>query len=95
MGVWISNYAEIIWKQNDPGEVIIDEIAGYLIKMGLLPFNLIKAAVGFLLFRIFDILKPFPIRNIERIRGGWGIMLDDVMAGLYAALILRILFIIW
>jgi phosphatidylglycerophosphatase A len=95
MGVWISNYAEIIWKQNDPGEVIIDEIAGYLITMGLLPFNLIKAAVGFLLFRIFDILKPFPIRNIERIRGGWGIMLDDVMAGLYAALILRILFIIW
>ena len=92
MGVWISNQAEVIWKKKDPGEVIIDEIVGYLITMGLLPFNLIKATAGFLLFRVFDILKPFPIRRIERIGGGWGIMLDDLVAGFYAAFILRVLF---
>ncbi|MGA1865240.1 MAG: phosphatidylglycerophosphatase A [bacterium] len=92
LGVWISNQAEVIWKKKDPGEIIIDEIVGYLITMGLLPFSLIKAIAGFLLFRIFDIFKPFPIRRIERIGGGWGIMLDDAIAGLYAALILRVLF---
>lgn len=94
LGVWISDRAEAVWKKKDPGAVIIDEIVGYLITMGLLPFNLIKATVGFLLFRVFDILKPFPIRRIERIGGGWGIMLDDLVAGFYAALILRLLFMI-
>ena len=83
---------EVGWEKKDPGEVVIDEIVGYLITMGLIPFNLIKAIVGFFLFRVFDILKPFPIKRIEQIGGGWGIMLDDVIAGLYAALILRILF---
>lgn len=92
LGVWISCKAEVILEKKDPGEVIIDEIIGYLITMGLIPFNLIKAIAGFLLFRLFDILKPFPIRRAERIQGGWGIMLDDAIAGLYAALILRILF---
>ncbi|MGA1842680.1 MAG: phosphatidylglycerophosphatase A [bacterium] len=92
LGVLISKQAEVVWKKKDPKEVVIDEIVGYLITMGLLPFNLIKAPAGFLLFRMFDILKPFPIRRIERIEGGWGIMLDDAIAGLYAALILRLLF---
>jgi phosphatidylglycerophosphatase A len=92
LGVWISQQAEVIWEKKDPGEVIIDEIVGYLITMGFIPFNFIKAIAGFLLFRMFDILKPFPIRRIERIQGGWGIMLDDAIAGFYAAIILRILF---
>lgn len=91
-GVWTSRQAEILWEKKDPGEVVIDEIVGYLITMGLVPFSLIKAIVGFFLFRVFDILKPFPIKRLERSQGGWGIMLDDVMAGLYASLILRIIF---
>lgn len=91
-GVWISRQAEVIWEEKDPGRVIIDEIVGYLITMGLVPFSFIKAIAGFFLFRVFDILKPFPIRRFERIQGGWGIMLDDAIAGLYATLILRIIF---
>ncbi len=88
----ISKQAEVVWDKKDPGEVVIDEIVGYLITMGLIPLHLIKVIVGFILFRVFDIFKPFPIKRLERIGGGWGIMLDDAIAGLYAALILRILF---
>ena len=91
LGVWAANHAEIVWGRKDPGPVVIDEIVGYLITMLFIPFSLVKAVLGFFLFRAFDILKPFPIRRLERIPGGWGIMTDDVLAGLYAAIILRVL----
>jgi len=90
LGVWTAQQGELLWHQKDPGRVVIDEIVGYLITMGFVPFGLKGAAAGFFLFRAFDILKPFPIRRIERIHGGLGIMLDDAVAGVYAAILLRV-----
>ena len=92
--IWISNRAEKILKQNDPGCIVIDEIAGIMIALLGLPFNIISIAAGFVTFRFFDILKPFPIRYIERkFAGGTGIVLDDLMAGVYSNIALRLLFI--
>jgi phosphatidylglycerophosphatase A len=73
----------------DPGLVVIDEVAGQWITLLGLPFTPAVAAAGFLLFRIMDVVKPWPARDLERLHGGWGIMADDVMAGVYAHLALR------
>jgi phosphatidylglycerophosphatase A len=70
--------------RNDPGFVVIDEVAGQWITLLLSPFNWRNALLAFVLFRLFDITKPFPIRRIERLPAGWGIVFDDVGAGLYA-----------
>ena len=74
---------------SDPPMVVWDEVAGQLLTLGFAPMGLLNWSVGFLLFRFFDILKPGPIRWIDRkIRGGWGIMADDLVAGLIAGLFL-------
>lgn len=70
--------------RKDPGFVVIDEVAGQWITLLLSPINWRSAAIAFVLFRLFDITKPFPIRRIEGLPGGWGIVFDDVAAGLYA-----------
>lgn len=70
--------------REDPGYVVIDEVAGQLIALIAIPADWRHAALSLLLFRIFDILKPPPIRQLERLHGGTGIMLDDVAAGLFA-----------
>ena len=70
--------------RSDPGFVVIDEVAGQWIALLLCPINWRDAVIAFVLFRLFDIIKPFPIRRIERLPGGWGIVFDDVGAGLYA-----------
>lgn len=89
--VWIANGAEKLLGKKDPGSVVIDEVAGMAVTLAGLPFNLITALVGFIVFRILDILKPFPIRNLDkRISGGLGIVLDDVVAGIFANLLLRV-----
>ena len=89
--IWISNKAEKILKQNDPGCIVIDEIAGIMLTFLGLPFNIISVAAGFLTFRFFDILKPFPIRYMEkRFTGGTGIVLDDLAAGIFSNLVLRL-----
>lgn len=76
--------------KNDPGQIVIDEVAGLFVTMiGLAPTAL-NLLIAFIFFRIFDILKPFPIRRIEKLHGGVGIMLDDVAAGIYAAIATRI-----
>ena len=91
--IWISNRAEKILKQNDPGCIVIDEIAGIMVTFFGLPFNTISVAAGFVIFRFFDILKPFPIRYMEkRITGGVGVVTDDLMAGVYSNIIMRLLF---
>ena len=72
--------------REDPGHVVIDEVAGQLLALIAVPADWRHAAVSLLLFRIFDILKPPPVRNLERLPGGTGIMLDDVAAGLLALL---------
>jgi phosphatidylglycerophosphatase A len=73
----------------DPPEVVIDEAAGMALTLFLVPLNLWTLSGGFLLFRLFDILKPFPVRSLERLPGGWGIVFDDLCAGLYAQACLR------
>jgi phosphatidylglycerophosphatase A len=77
--------------REDPGHVVIDEVAGQLIALIAIPADWRHAALSLLLFRIFDILKPPPIRQFERIPGGTGIMLDDVAAGVFALLLAQIL----
>lgn len=90
--IWISNRAEKILKQNDPGCIVIDEIAGMMVALLGLPFNTISVAAGFVTFRFFDILKPFPIRYIEKkFAGGTGIVMDDLAAGVCSNIILRLL----
>ena len=89
--VGIASAAEKILKQKDPGQIVIDEIAGLLVTFAGLPFNLKTALAGFIIFRLFDILKPFPIRILDkRMGGGSGVVLDDVVAGIYGNLFLRL-----
>jgi phosphatidylglycerophosphatase A len=90
--VWISGLAEKIYGRKDPPQVVIDEIAGFLLTMTAIPCTAAFIATGFVLFRLFDILKPQPAGWINaRVRGGSGIVLDDIVAGLYANIVLHFL----
>jgi phosphatidylglycerophosphatase A len=91
VGVFSAGAAEKIVDQGDPGIVVIDEIVGQLITLSLAPAHPAAALAGFCLFRFFDILKPFPANWIDNhLHGGLGIMLDDVVAGLYALIVLQL-----
>ena len=91
-GIYLSGKAEDIYQVKDSRYIVIDEIAGMLITFIFLPKGINFLFAGFVSFRIFDILKPFPIGLIDRrLEGGWGIMLDDVLAGVYANLLVRVL----
>lgn len=81
--------------RKDPGLVVVDEVAGQWITFVALPFTPVTALVGFLLFRVMDIFKPWPARDLERLPGGVGIMADDVAAGIYAHLLLRAGLAVW
>jgi phosphatidylglycerophosphatase A len=76
--------------RKDPGFVVIDEVAGQLIALIGVPFDWKYLLAGFILFRSFDIVKPFPLRRLEALPGGTGIMMDDVGAGLYALVLLQL-----
>ena len=90
LGIWIAGEAAKILGQKDPGCIVIDEIAGMAVALLGIPFTLPTAIAGFLLFRCFDILKPPPIRVIDKkVQGGLGIVMDDVIAGVFANLVLR------
>lgn len=93
VGVWSAGLCEEFWG-HDPGRVVIDEVAGMLVSLLFVPLGLTTVMAGFLLFRAFDILKPFPVRLAERMPGGWGVMNDDILAGVYANLVLRVLLVI-
>jgi len=89
--IWIANEAEKILKTEDPGCIVIDEIAGIILTLFGLPFNITSVTLGFLVFRTLDIWKPYPIRLLEnKFSGGIGIVLDDVAAGILSNLILRV-----
>jgi phosphatidylglycerophosphatase A len=91
LSIPISGAASIIFHREDPPPVVIDETAGIFVTLFLIPFSWTGIISGFILFRLFDILKPFPIGLIDKkIKGGAGIVLDDVMAGIYANIGLRI-----
>ena len=88
---WISGEAERCWERKDDPRIVIDEIMGYLITMLWLPRTILFIILGFFLFRFFDIVKPPPIRLLEKAKGGYGIVLDDVLAGVYSNIILQII----
>ena len=89
LGIWAADRAEVLLGRKDSPSIVIDEIAGYLVAMFLVPAGLWYAAAGFFLFRFFDIMKPFPLRRLEKIPGGLGVMLDDIGAGVYTNLVLQ------
>ena len=88
---WIAERAQNHWQKKDDQRIVIDEIMGYFITMLWIPKTLLFISVGFLLFRLLDIVKPFPCRQLEKVRGGFGVVLDDVFAGIYANIALQIL----
>jgi phosphatidylglycerophosphatase A len=90
LAIRVAHRAEKLLGAEDPGCVVIDEIAGMTITLLGLPFNAITALVGFIVFRLLDIFKPFPIRYVERrFSGGLGIVVDDVLAGVIGNLLIR------
>jgi phosphatidylglycerophosphatase A len=89
LGVWSSNVVSRIWGK-DPARVVIDEVAGMGISLLFIPVTIKYLVAALILFRLFDITKPFFIRKLEQLPGGWGIMLDDVLAGIYANALLQI-----
>jgi phosphatidylglycerophosphatase A len=91
VGVWAATRAEPIFGKKDAGQVVIDEIAGYLVTMFALPATWPWALAGFAVFRLFDIWKPWPIDGLQRLKGGWGVMIDDLVAGIYGCALLHIL----
>ena len=90
-GAWSGTIAERHFGTTDPSAGVIDEVAGMLVTLYLLPVTWTLAVVGFLLFRLLDVIKPFPARRFEALHGGWGMMADDLMAAVYANLALRLL----
>jgi phosphatidylglycerophosphatase A len=87
-GVWSSSIMERFWG-TDPSKVVIDEVAGMCVSLLLLPSNIKYLSAAFILFRFFDILKPLYIRKAESFPKGWGIMLDDILAGVYTNILLQ------
>jgi phosphatidylglycerophosphatase A len=89
VGVWSAHLAERYFGGVDPGPIVMDEVVGMLITLALLPVTFTGAVVGFLIFRLFDVVKPWPSARFERLHGGLGVMADDAMAAVYANLVLR------
>lgn len=93
VGVWAASQTEKLLGRKDPGIVVVDEVVGQLIAFLFVPFNSgwWVVIVGFVLFRLFDIWKPYPIRRLEMLESGLGIMADDILAGVYAAILMSLL----
>ena len=92
MGIWAAGRAEKFFGRVDPGQVVIDEVVGQMLTLLLWPDASWKRLLaGFIIFRVCDVAKPFPLRRLERAPRGWGIMLDDVGAGVYSLVILALL----
>jgi len=94
IAIWTAHRSQDLMGRHDPQEVVIDEVAGFLLTMSFIPFSWWGLGLGFLLFRLFDITKPFPARNAEKLKGGLGIVTDDLVAGLYAGICLKVIFFI-
>jgi phosphatidylglycerophosphatase A len=94
-GVAASDRLATLLGKKDPGRAVIDEVAGMWVSLLTLPFGWRTALVAFVAFRVTDTLKPWPARQMEGFRGGWGIMADDMMAGVYANLLVRVVLLVW
>ena len=91
VGILIGKKAEETFEKKDCRKFVLDEVFGILITLAMVPFGLFYVVTGFILFRVFDILKPFPAKSLEKLSYGWGVMLDDAVAGIYANLTLQII----
>ena len=92
IAIWASDRAEVVLQSRDCRHIVIDEMVGFIAAMFLVPPTLRNILLGFFLFRALDIIKPFPIRVLEeRVRGGYGVVLDDIIAGIYTNLIIYVL----
>jgi phosphatidylglycerophosphatase A len=89
LGVWAGTTSERYFGGIDPGPVVIDEVVGMLITLAFIPVGWSGALAGFVLFRVFDVIKPYPANRLEALHGGLGVMADDAMAAVYANLSLR------
>jgi phosphatidylglycerophosphatase A len=90
VGSWSGSVAEAHFGKTDPGQVVIDEVMGMLITLWLNPVGWAGALAGFLLFRVADVIKPYPANRLESLPGGIGVMADDAMAAIYANVVLRL-----
>ncbi len=91
LAVYVSGRAEEIYSKKDDQRIVIDEIIGFQVTMLPVTITILHLCAGFVLFRVFDILKPFPLNNLQRLPGGWGVVLDDVGAGIYAGALMLLL----
>ena len=91
VGTWAAEHAERVLGTKDPGAIVIDEVAGMTLSVLVLPLTVPVLAVAFVLFRVFDVLKPPPARQAQALPGGFGVMVDDLFAGLYALAIVAAL----
>ena len=89
-GVWATQHLQAEWGE-DPSRVVVDEIIGVWINLLFVPLSWQNILIGFVLFRFFDIAKPLGIRKMEAFENGWGVMLDDVLAGIYGNIVLQIM----
>jgi phosphatidylglycerophosphatase A len=88
LAIFISGRAERIYSKKDDQRIVIDEIAGFQVAMLPSAITGLNLCIAFILFRIFDIWKPFPLRNLQNLPGGWGVVIDDVAAGIYAGVLM-------
>jgi phosphatidylglycerophosphatase A len=91
IGVHSATAVENYMDKEDPGMVVVDEMAGQWIALLFIPVNYYTLSGAFILFRVFDIFKPYPINKSQKLKGGWGIMVDDVIAGVYANFVLQLI----
>ncbi|MCP4649405.1 MAG: phosphatidylglycerophosphatase A [PVC group bacterium] len=89
IGFLVCGKAEIIFKEKDSGKIVIDEVSAMLLSYLFVPFSHMNLMLGFIFFRIFDITKPYPARNIQNLPGSAGVMLDDIIAAFYTNLCLQ------
>jgi phosphatidylglycerophosphatase A len=87
-GTWAAQVVEAAVGEKDPGVIVVDEVAGMTLSVLVLPLTVPVLLAGFVLFRIFDVVKPFPANRLQALHGGVGVMIDDLIAGLYALVVL-------
>lgn len=90
IGVVLCRHLVTVWGK-DPRQIVVDEYASFLIPLYFTPKRILPLVIAFVLFRLFDILKPPPLRQVEKIPGGWGVMLDDIGAAIYTAIIMLVI----
>lgn len=90
VGFWASNEAEKLFNKKDASVIVIDEVAGMLLSLIFIPYDIRLVIAGFFLFRIFDTLKPYPACSLQKLKGGLGVMSDDIVAALYTNIVLQV-----